>query len=273
MEKKDLLDIGHFSDFLKPAQIIHDLKSRDKVEAIEELLDILAKQKLIRNRKLILTRLIDRENLVSTALGEGIAVPHARVNTGGTIAIAVGRSSAGIDFEAVDKKPVRLIILIVWNPQLPGLFNHLFAGLASFLHRPEYRERIFAAKDKAELYEILSEIELRLPQEDRIVSRASLLGKLQEIEIKRKKAPKAQQKVLQAQATLIREELDEALLLRFDKFMARYGFAVAEVEDGACKSCNISVSTEMSSAIEGTNDIYVCENCGKYLVAAKKKKK
>jgi len=55
--------------------------------------------------------------------------------------------------------------------------------------------------------------------------------------------------------------------------MERYGFAVAEVEDGACMGCNISVSTEMSSAIEGSNDIYVCENCGKYLVTAKKKKK
>ena len=55
--------------------------------------------------------------------------------------------------------------------------------------------------------------------------------------------------------------------------MERYGFAVAEVEDGACQSCNINISTQMSSAIEGSNDIYVCENCGKYIVAAKKKKK
>ena len=273
MDKNDLLNISHFSDFLKPGHIVHDLKSKDKVEAIEELLDILSKQKLIRNRKLILTRLIDRESLVSTALGDGIAVPHARVNTGGEIAIAVGRSAAGIDFEAADKKLVRLIILIVWNPQLPGLFNHLFAGLANFLRRPEFRDRIFGAKDKADLTEVLSEIELRLPQDDKIVSRASLLRKLQEIEVKRRKAPKAQQKVLLAQAALIREELDQDLLLRFDKFMARYGFAVAEVQDGACGGCNISVSTEMSSAIEGSNDIYVCENCGKYLVAAKKKKK
>ena len=55
--------------------------------------------------------------------------------------------------------------------------------------------------------------------------------------------------------------------------MERYGFAVAEVEEGVCRGCNISVSTEMSSAIEGSNDIYICENCGKYLVAASPKKK
>ncbi len=273
MDKKAPLEISHFSDYLKPAQVVHELKSKDKVQAIEELLDILAKQKLIANKKVLLTRLIDRENLVSTALGDGIAVPHARVDTGGEMAIAVGRSAAGLDFDASDKKKVHLIILIIWNPSLPGLFNHLFAGLASFLRKPEYRERIFKSADKNELFTVLSEIELRLPQEDKIVSRAGLLKKLQELEMKRRKAPKAQAKTLAAQAALIREELDAALLVRFDKLIERYGFAVTEVDEGVCQGCYISVSTEMSSAIEGSNDIYVCENCGKYLVAAKRKKK
>jgi mannitol/fructose-specific phosphotransferase system IIA component (Ntr-type) len=269
----ELLGITHFSDYVKPTQIIADLKAKDKVHAVEELLDILSRQKLIRNKKLLLTRLIDRENLDSTALGDGIAVPHARVETGGDIAIAVGRSEEGIDFEAIDKKKVHLIILIVWSPEMPGLFNHLFAGLAQFLRRPEFRERLFTARDKTALYNILGEIELRLPQEDKIVSRASLLKKLQEIEWKKEKAPKTQLKTLQAQAVLIREELDQALLSRFDRLMERYGFAVAEIDDGVCQGCNINVSTQMSSAIEGSNDIYVCENCGKYLIAAKKKKK
>lgn len=273
MDKKDLLGISHFSDYFKLGQLIFDLKSTDKVQAVEELIDVLAKQKLIRNRKMILTRLIDRENLESTALGDGIAVPHARVDSDGEISIAVGRSSEGIDFSAPDKKKVHLIIVIIWNPHLPGLFNHLFAGLAHFLRDPHFRRRIFEAKDKNVLWEALGEIELRLPQDDKIVSRAGLLKKLQDIEKKRKRASKAQMPTLKAQAELIREELDAALLTRFDKLMERYGFAVSEVDDGVCQGCNISVSTEMSSAIEGSNDIYICENCGKYLVAAVPKKK
>jgi len=270
---KDILGISHFSDYLKPIQVVPDLKAKNKVQAVEELIEVLAKQKLIRNKKLILTRLIDRESLDSTALGDGIAVPHARVDTGGEIAIAVGRSAAGIDFGALDKKKVHVIVLIVWNPALPGLFNHLFAGLAKFLRQDEFRKRIFVATDRNALYAILSEIELRLPQEDKIISRAGLLKRLQEIQWKKAKAPKAQLKTLQAQIDHIRGELDAALLLRFDKLMDRYGFAVAEVDEGACQGCNINVSTQMSSAIEGSNDIFVCENCGKYLVAAKKKKK
>ncbi|MGA2587383.1 MAG: PTS sugar transporter subunit IIA [Candidatus Aminicenantales bacterium] len=273
MDGKEISGITYLSDYLKPGHIIHDLKAKDKIHAIEELLDVLAKHKHVLNKKLILTRLIDRENLESTALGEGVAVPHARVDTGGEMAIAVGRSENGIDFESPDKKKVRLIILVIWNPSLPGLFNHLFAGLAHFLRRQDFRQRVFEAKDKTALFDVLSEIELRLPHEDKIVSRAGLLRKLQEIEIKKEKATKAQKKPLEAQAAIIREELDQALLARFDRLMERYGFAVAEVEDGACQSCNINISTQMSSAIEGSNDIYVCENCGKYIVAAKKKKK
>lgn len=262
-----------FSDFLKPTQIVYDLEATEKVQAVEELLDILYKQKLIKNKKVILTRLIDRERLESTAIGDNVALPHARVDTGGDIAVAVGKSEKGIDFDSLDKKKVHLIILVVWNPTLPGLFNHLFAGLARFLRKPEFRKRIFDAKDKSELFKILSEIELALPREDKIISRAGLLKKLQEIEIKKKKAPKGQRKELKKQATIIREELDEALLTRFDRLMERYGFAVAEVEGGVCQGCNINVATHMSSAIEGSNDIYICENCGKYLVASRKKKK
>ena len=274
MDIKGLHRSSSFSDFLKPAQVIFDIKTSDKVEAIEELLDNLVKQKLVANKKLTLTRIIDRERLDSTAIGEGVALPHARVDTGGDIAIAIGRSEKGIFFDAADSKKVHLIILVVWNPTLPGLFNHLFAGLARFLIKPEYRHRLFQAKDKAELCKILSEIEFVLPHhEDKIIHRASLLNKLQDIEVKKRKAAKDQQKELQKHACLIREELDESLLTRFDRLMERYGFAVAEVIDGVCQSCNINLSTQMYSQIEGSNDIYVCENCGKFLVYARKKKK
>ena len=273
MEIKPAPHISRFSDYLKPHQVVFDLKSKDKVEAIEELLDVLAKQKLIDNKKLILTRIIDRENLVSTAIGYGVALPHARVDAGGEIAVAVGRSEKGIDFDAHDGQKVHLIILVVWDPTLPGLFNHLFAGLARFLIRPENRSRILAAKDKSELYDILAGIEFRFVHEEKIVSRARLLKKLQEIELKKKKASKEHQKELQKQASMIREELDRDLVARFDRLMERYGFAVADVVEGVCQGCNINLSTQMNSAIEGSNDIYVCENCGKFLASARKKKK
>jgi mannitol/fructose-specific phosphotransferase system IIA component (Ntr-type) len=272
MEKSQISKHSSFGEYLKPSQIIYDLKATDKIQAIEELLDVLVKQKAITNKKPVLTRVIDRERLVSTAIGHGIALPHARMNTGGDIAVVAGRSEKGIDFDAVDGKRVHLVILIVWNPTIPGLFNHIFAGLAQFLIKPEFRKRIFNAKNKKEVHKILSEIQLSIPlPEDKIVSQAGLLWKLQNIEIQIKKAKKDKRAELSRQAKLIREELDEAVIDRFDKLMDRYGFAVAELEDGACQGCFINVATGMRSAIEGSNDIYVCENCGKFLVAKKKR--
>ncbi len=265
--------ISHLTDYLKPGHVIYDLKAATKVAAIEELLDLLAKHEHVTNKKILLTRVIDRERLETTAIGHQVALPHARADAGESIAVAAGRSEKGIDFDAVDKKKVRLVILVVWNPSLPGLFNHLFAGMAAYLSHDDYRRRVFEAKDKDELYRILSEIELRLPVEDKIVSRAGLLLKLQEIVVKLKKTPKAKQAPLLRQAKTIRGELDEALLTRFDRLMERYGFAVAEVENGVCQGCNINVATGMGAAIAGSNDIYICENCGKFLVAAKPKKK
>lgn len=260
-----------FSDYLKPAQVVYDLKAKDKIQAIEELLDVLLKQKLIKNKKPILTRVIDRERLESTAIGHGVALPHARVDTGHDVAVVVGRSATGIDFDSIDDKLVHIIILIVWNPSIPGLFNHLFAGLAQFLRNPGFRKSLFEAKNKTEFFDAISGIKLSLPvQDDKIMSRASLLWKLQEIEIQKKKAKKNVQAELQKKADLIRQELDAELLDRFDKLMERYGFAVAEVDGAACLGCFINVATGMSSAIEGSNDIYVCENCGKFLISKKK---
>jgi predicted nucleic acid-binding Zn-ribbon protein len=88
--------------------------------------------------------------------------------------------------------------------------------------------------------------------------------------MQKRKASKAKKEELQRAADIIRQELDSALLDRFDRLMERYGFAVAEVEGGVCLGCFINVATGMSSAIEGSNDIYVCENCGKFLIARKK---
>ena len=273
MEKESTPKHAYFCEYLKVDQVIYNLKATDKIQALEELLDVLVKLKYIENKKPVLTRIIDRERLVTTGIGHGIALPHARLNTGGDIAVVVGRSKEGLDFDAVDGKKVHLIILIVWNPSIPGLFNHLFAGLAQFLIKPKFRERIFNAKSKKELHDILCEVELTvLPPADKIISRARLLWKLQKIEMQMKKADKTKKKELQRQASLIRDELDSALLDRFDKLMERYGFAVAELDDGACQGCFINVATGMRSAIEGSDDIYVCENCGKYLVAKKKAK-
>jgi mannitol/fructose-specific phosphotransferase system IIA component (Ntr-type) len=271
MENKTSFKSSKFTDYLKPAQVVYNIKGENKTQVFEELLDVLVKKKIIENKKPILTRIIDRERLESTAIGHGVALPHARINTGHDLAVVVGRSKDGVDFEAVDGERVHIIILVVWNPEIPGLFNHLFAGLARFLQRPKFRHRLFEAKNKTTLYEVLSEIKLHLPhEEDKIISRASLLWKLQEIEIEIKKADPKKKKVLQRQANLIRDELDVDLLDRFDRLFERYGFAVAEVGDGACLGCFINVATGMSSAIEGSNDIYVCENCGKFLVAKKK---
>ena len=67
------LKSSHFADYLQNCQVIYDLKAKTKVEAFEELLDLLKENKLIKNRKPVLTRVIAREELVSTGIGHGIA--------------------------------------------------------------------------------------------------------------------------------------------------------------------------------------------------------
>ena len=92
MENKNPLKKSHFSDFLNPSRIVFDLQAKNKIDALDELLEVLAQQKLISNKKLVLTRLIDRERLESTAIGHGVALPHARLDSGHDIQVVIGRS-------------------------------------------------------------------------------------------------------------------------------------------------------------------------------------
>src|SRR4030042_3928004 len=106
METTHKIQASFFSEFLKPGHIVYELQARTKVDALDELLELLHKHKHIDNKKLLLTRIIDRERLETTAIGDGIALPHARVNAGGDLTVAVGRSEKGLDFDAGDRGEV-----------------------------------------------------------------------------------------------------------------------------------------------------------------------
>lgn len=111
MQKTDITK--HFRQEL----FITDLKATTKDQVLEELLDCFVEQKVIKSRKLALEMLKKRETLGSTGIGKGIAIPHGRTTAAGEVIIAFGKSEKGIDFDAVDKKPVTLFFMVIAPPQ------------------------------------------------------------------------------------------------------------------------------------------------------------
>ena len=88
------------SEFLKPKAIIMDIKSREKLEAIKELVDHMVAKKFVKNGEDFLQALAKRENLESTGIGNGIAIPHARTDSVKDVLLAFARSPEGVDFSS-----------------------------------------------------------------------------------------------------------------------------------------------------------------------------
>ncbi len=112
-------------DFLCPKAIKLDLDGGTKKEVLAELVDLLAKAKEINNPAKIVKVLLEREELGSTGIGHGIAIPHGKSDIVNKIVAAFGISKKGIDFEALDGEPVYLIFLLIAPPDSAG--DHLKA--------------------------------------------------------------------------------------------------------------------------------------------------
>ena len=131
------------SKFCEEHLIQFDLAGTAKSEVIEELVELAAKSKLVKDKDLLLKDIITRENLVTTGVGYGVAFPHAKTKATRGIVIAFGRSEQGVDFEAMDKKPVHLFFLIAAPEDAIGAHLKVMAHLSFLMKSEKNREKAY----------------------------------------------------------------------------------------------------------------------------------
>jgi PTS system nitrogen regulatory IIA component len=146
------------SEFFEEDLFIPQLKSRDKDGALSELVDALVKAGRIKEGDLLLAMLRQREQLGSTGIGRGVAVPHGRTLAITRLAVVFGRSEAGIDFDSMDEKPVHLVFLTVAPPQeRSNLYLPVLGKIVEMVKSAKNRRRLLSAQDFDEIAEILEE--------------------------------------------------------------------------------------------------------------------
>lgn len=250
-------------EIFNEAHVLDGMTNRSKKAAIEDLVAHLGKLKLIQNKSEAVERVLERETLITTALGNGVAIPHARLMVGDKPVIALGRHTAGIDFEAPDAEPVHIILMVLWAPEQAGLFNRLFAGLVSKLVNNDFRQSIMDAKNAGGIAKLFSDVRIDMLSGRATKCEADMLTTLQILETKRRGGVKG----LTKQIELARNELPGSMLTRFDRLMTRFGEALVDAPNGVCSGCHMSLSTSFASEmIRNQDTIYVCERCGKYLI-------
>jgi PTS system nitrogen regulatory IIA component len=143
---------------LRRQDVIPDLAARTKDAVLEELAAKLIEGHPELDRNELLTILQERERLGSTGIGEGIAIPHGKVKrmTGG-LALVFGRSICGVDFAALDGRPVHLFFLLVAPEEAVGVHLKMLARISRVLKNPEVRRGRLEAPHAAAIYTIIEE--------------------------------------------------------------------------------------------------------------------
>ena len=144
-------------ELLTKEQIVEDLKAANRWEAIDELIDRLVNCRKIRgkDREAIAAAVRKREESMSTGIGFGVGLPHASTDLVEKVVGAFGRSKSGINFDALDNKPVSLVVLFL-VPQ--GHFQkhlHTLANVAKSLHDSKFRNALREAPSAESIEQIL----------------------------------------------------------------------------------------------------------------------
>ena len=150
--RKNSLEIN---DVLKKESVIPNLYSKTKSEVIRELSDKVATIYPNFNRENLISVLLEREKLCSTAVDEGVAIPHGKMSGISSIIVAFGRSIEGIDFESLDGNPTHLFILLIAPENSSGVHLKLLARISRIFKNPDFRSRITKAGSQDEIYELI----------------------------------------------------------------------------------------------------------------------
>ncbi len=141
-------------DFLIPDAIEPSMKSTTKTDAIKELVALLKRARAIAEEDPVAEVVLEREELGTTGIGEGIAVPHGKSEAVDRLVAAFGRSEKGIDFEAIDKQPVHLLFLLVAPKDSAGPHLMALARISRLLKNRDFRRGLMDAEGKLEILRI-----------------------------------------------------------------------------------------------------------------------
>ncbi len=147
------------SKFCDENLVVFDMKATNKEEAISELVHLAAASNMIKDGDQLLSDVMEREELVTTGVGYGVAFPHAKTRSAKGIVIAFGRSINGIEFDAMDHKPVSLFFLIAAPEDAIGAHLNVMARLSYLMKSESNREVLKNATSQGEVLELIDKLD------------------------------------------------------------------------------------------------------------------
>jgi nitrogen PTS system EIIA component len=151
-------------DFLCPDAVTGDLKAANKKELIEEMVALMVEAGAFekKHKAKIIDVLMARESLGSTAIGQGIAIPHGKTDCVDKLVAGLGVSKKGLDFDALDGEPAYIFFILAAPIDSAGPHLKALARVSRLLKDKYFRESLKAAKDTKEILELVSREDAQL---------------------------------------------------------------------------------------------------------------
>ncbi len=146
------------SKFSDETLIKFGLKATNKDDVIEELVDLVSTSPMVKDRDQLLIDVRERENLVTTGVGYGVAFPHAKTKAVKGIVIAFGHSEQGVDFEAMDHKKVHLFFLIAAPEDAIGAHLNVMAQLSYLMKSEKNRQTLLQATSPGDVLALIDSV-------------------------------------------------------------------------------------------------------------------
>ena len=268
--------------FIPKGCIVPDLDVSTKADAIKELTHLLFEKKKMDGVSAALDQILAREITESTGIGQGIAVPHTRITGMKSLMCAVGRVPDGLDFMAIDHKPVYLIFLICYPPTQQTTYLNFVATLAKLLGDKAHFDELMAADTSEAIKNVLSEVSEKFTEQHEKTGKKIaadpnienipdahadlvLLARLQLCEEMLVNARSGKREI-RNRIENIRSLVTPRILKHYDRVVKSRAPGLVPVEGDTCQGCFMKLPSRLVQQIRQDSDhIHTCPNCSRYI--------
>lgn len=146
-------------DILDKSHVQIPLKASSRDDSISALISLLDDGEILADKDRAYQAVLEREKIMTTGVGNGIAIPHCKDNSCPNFAVALGIHPKGINFESIDKKDVKIVFLLVGPENNPGLHIKLLSRISRLMSNEELRDQLMESKTADDVVSLIEEEE------------------------------------------------------------------------------------------------------------------
>jgi PTS system nitrogen regulatory IIA component len=150
------------TQYIKPECFVPVLSEKTREEALRRIVHLVAEKGFVKNEDKVFASLMEREGIQSTAVGDGIAIPHCFTDEVADLLIVVARAPQGIAFNSFDGEPTRVIFLLLGNREGHGLHLKALARIARLIKSTAFIEKIVASATVEDMVRAFEEEETKI---------------------------------------------------------------------------------------------------------------